>query len=101
MKGWVIWVLIIICIIISGFLTGLFSSVGSTTLMACSCPPNASESECNHLTLNKGIFVTGIFNIQKDCSGTEIIKCSEGNQIGREERYDNCKFKLSFFKLRF
>lgn len=80
---------------------GLFVKSGGSTLMNCPCRSGDSEIECNSITLNRGIFITGIFNIQRDCSGKEIIKCDEGIRIGKDERFDNCEFKLSFFQFRF
>ena len=89
-------------IIILGFVIGgLWPESGTEcTKMACHCDLQEvplTEFPCNSCGVIDPIFVTGIFNIVRECSGREIVICEDYKDVGT--RFDiggSCDFKIRF-----
>ena len=75
-----------------------FNSQGCSK-KGCFCREDSQEIPCNSCGIAKPILITGIFNVVKMCSGTEVILCQNSNKVG--VRYDveqsTCKNKFFFF----
>ena len=89
--------LYILIIILLGIIIGLLiPNSKSTTLLACPCRGVEGERSCNTIHEGNFIFVTGLFNIVRECKGTEIIVCHDDSQINEynEIDYNNCKIRF-------
>lgn len=91
---------IIVAVILLGFVLGIVKTgYTACTEMACGCPPNESEIKCNSCYSHDPVFMLGIVNVVKSCSGDEILVCYEGKIIDTRIDMDesSCQYRVSFF----
>ena len=104
MKKIHVILIIFLSIIILGFLIGLFiPSLGTAcTKMGCLCELSEDgERYCNSCSFSNPIFITGLFNVVKDCRGSEIITCEDAVQIDTRIDFDKENCEKDFYVLWF
>lgn len=99
-TGWLITIWAVGAFLVLGLLGAFFSTSGpgaACTAMACLCGPESDgDIPCNSCSETTHYFYTGLVNVQKTCSGKEMITCSAGEQTGSRIDYDSCEKSFTF-----
>ena len=103
MKKVIIVGIIVIVLIVSGFILGfIFPAKGGCTEMYCGCEDltdgDLTERPCNYCSVSNLIFLGGVINFIKVCSGKEIIICENGKKIDEKININknSCKYEVIF-----
>jgi hypothetical protein len=107
------WILISILILflLPGIIFGSIHKELSSSLKACECSkqlgnienPSAlenGEKVCNSQSVQRGVFINGIINIQRICSADQIIVCNNWEKVREYSKVigGTCEYKFTFFK---
>lgn len=68
------------------------------TLKGCPCQEDG-ERPCNSCTKTDPMFVTGLVNVVKSCSGTQVLTCQDGEQVDSRVEYNTCEYSVTFFRM--
>ena len=104
-KKNLILVIIGIIVILGFVIGGLWpESSALCTEMLCICDKSQSDKEipCNSCAVVDPIFITGIFNIVRECGGREIIICENYQYVRTRLDIDSssCNYEIRFFSFR-
>lgn len=91
--------IIIVSVIVLGFAVGavLPDISGGCTLMACPCEGVSGERPCNSCSFSDYIFATGILNIVRHCSASEIVICENDAQVDSRIDLENKKCRTDWY----
>lgn len=86
-------------VVVLGFIAGfaLKESVGACTKMACGPldPVGRQEVPCNRCGVSDPIFVTGLVNFEKSCSGQEIWVFENGRKVDQRVEIQTCRYRTT------
>jgi len=97
MKKQHIILISVAAIVILGFVLGLIKTSKGTacTLMGCPCEEDG-ERPCNGCWSRDPVFVLGIFNVFKECSGKEMITCENGASVSTRYDLSDCEYVIGY-----
>ena len=89
--------IIIALFIVVGLIVPMFiSDINLCEKRGCFCQNDLSEIPCNSCSISKPIFITGILNVWKTCSGKEIILCDNNKKVGVKYDINFTDYRLTF-----